>query len=76
LCTNGFAQAFQLGVIAGVMPGDDRRHRLATSVEQHSRLGNAGDTEAADRPRWAVGQRLGDGGFGGVEQSRRIELGA
>ena len=56
LSPNGFARSFQLGAVAGVMPGDDGGHRLAASVEQDAGLGQTRHPEAADRVRTGIAE--------------------
>ena len=57
LGTEVAAEVGDLGEVAGVVPGDDRRDGSAAGIEQHARLGHARDAEAGHPPGRCVRQR-------------------
>ena len=66
----------QLGVIAGVVPGDDWGDGLAAVIQQHPGFGQAGDPQCGDRSGWAVGQRVGQRGLRRCQQGVGVQFGA
>ena len=74
----------QLDVASLVVPGDDRRRRLAASIEEHPGLGDAGDPKADDAViaafpvhagrRAALGETVGDDRAHGIGEDAGVHL--
>ncbi len=70
------AQPLRLRPAARVVPGDRRRDGLAARVEQHAGLGEARDSERADRPLRRRVERLAGRGERRLDEPLGRDLGA
>lgn len=72
---DGVAQVRQLGVIAGVVPGDDRADGIATVIQQDSRFSQARYSKRGDGSGRAGRKGVGHGSLNGCEQGIGVEFG-